>query len=432
MIFDELQAAGRAGLLQGSTFPCPCPGYEDFGQESKEDTNNIAPRAGFTYDVKADGRLILRGGVGRYYDFAYTNANLLFPVYGAQVPFGQVYSVTNSAGIRNPDGSLFQVGQPLPPNQLTNLARPLPSGASTPQHQAALQRPGEPRVLQGPGDALRGRGRRRVGRRARQGMRPRLNARVNGGAAVHRLPAPVRRRQLADVHPGRREPVSRRQPDPEAALGREAAAPRQLHALRGEVHGQPATPPTSSATSTSSTRSTSSTSGSSGTCAPMRATGSPRARCGPRPPASRCARSSATARRRRTTRSPASTTTTTGSTSTCPRTARSSIAGAARTSARSTCASPRGSASAGARRSSSSPKGFNLLNDTNPGTFVENMTSEQFGQPIDVRGRLRAERAEAVPVRRALRVLAYPFVRSRDVAAARGSAPATGRFVSRL
>jgi hypothetical protein len=28
--------------------------------------------------------------------------------------------VNNTAGIRNADGSLFQVGQPLPPNQLTN------------------------------------------------------------------------------------------------------------------------------------------------------------------------------------------------------------------------------------------------------------------------------------------------------------------------
>ena len=166
VIFDELQAAGRAGLFQSNTFPCPCPGYEGFGLESKEDTNNIAPRAGFTYDVNADGRLILRGGAGRYYDFAYTNANLLFPVYGAQVAFGQVYSVTNADGIRNPDGSLFQVGQPLPPNQLTNLAAPLPSGASTPRIKQPYSDQINLGLVQGAGIALRGRGRRRVGRRA--------------------------------------------------------------------------------------------------------------------------------------------------------------------------------------------------------------------------------------------------------------------------
>ena len=181
VVFDELQAAGRAGVFQSSTFPCPCPGYEDFGKESKEDTNNIAPRLGFIYDVKADGRMIVRGGVGRYYDFAFTNANLLFPVYGAQVPFGQVYSVTNSAGIRNPDGSLFQVGQPLPPNQLTNVTRPLPTSASTPlikqpySNQANLgfsKSLGAHFAIEVDGVWVEGRD---------QGMRPRLNARVNGG-----------------------------------------------------------------------------------------------------------------------------------------------------------------------------------------------------------------------------------------------------------
>jgi hypothetical protein len=32
------------------------------------DRDNVAPRVGFAYDVKADGRSVIRGGVGRYYD----------------------------------------------------------------------------------------------------------------------------------------------------------------------------------------------------------------------------------------------------------------------------------------------------------------------------------------------------------------------------
>ena len=32
------------------------------------DRNNVAPRAGFTYDLRGDGRSVIRGGVGRYFD----------------------------------------------------------------------------------------------------------------------------------------------------------------------------------------------------------------------------------------------------------------------------------------------------------------------------------------------------------------------------
>lgn len=35
----------------------------------QEDTDNIAPRLGFAYDFRGDGRSVLRGGVGRYYQF---------------------------------------------------------------------------------------------------------------------------------------------------------------------------------------------------------------------------------------------------------------------------------------------------------------------------------------------------------------------------
>jgi hypothetical protein len=132
IIFQELQAAARAGVFQRTGLPCPCYGFEDFGKEPAEDKNNIAPRLGFLYDVNANGDMVFRGGAGRYYDFAYTNANILFAVIGAQSSFGQIYLNNNSQGIRNPDGTLFQVGQPLPPNQLTNVSRPLPSHAASP------------------------------------------------------------------------------------------------------------------------------------------------------------------------------------------------------------------------------------------------------------------------------------------------------------
>lgn len=80
------------------------------------DTNNWAPRLGFSWDAKGDGRHILRGGVGRFYDFPYTNATVLFPAIVVQsAGFGTVYSLHDANGIKNPDGSFFRPGQPLPP-----------------------------------------------------------------------------------------------------------------------------------------------------------------------------------------------------------------------------------------------------------------------------------------------------------------------------
>ncbi len=89
------------------------------GTKLKNDRNNWAPRLGFTYDLSNSGKSILRGGIGRYYDFPYTNATILFPASAVQSLFGPVYGFEDPKGIRNPDGSFFQPGQPLPPNQLS-------------------------------------------------------------------------------------------------------------------------------------------------------------------------------------------------------------------------------------------------------------------------------------------------------------------------
>jgi hypothetical protein len=178
-IFAALQEAGRAGRLSGFA------GFEDFGKEPAEDKNNISPRVGFTYDAQANGNLVLRGGVGRYYDFAYTNANILFAVIGAQSAFGTIYDVTNADGIRNPDGTLFRVGQPLPPSDVPS--QPLPTHAASPlikqpyTDQANL---GFAKAL-GNGWAVELDG--VLARGADLGLRPRLNARTNGGTSPRRL-----------------------------------------------------------------------------------------------------------------------------------------------------------------------------------------------------------------------------------------------------
>ena len=84
--FQALQAAGRAGRFTGTAL-------EDFGEEPRGDTDNIQPRLGFVYDVRGNGREIVRGGWGIYTDFGYTNSNVLttsFDAAGGGIIFAAV------------------------------------------------------------------------------------------------------------------------------------------------------------------------------------------------------------------------------------------------------------------------------------------------------------------------------------------------------
>jgi hypothetical protein len=100
---------------------------QDFagGKTTSDDKNNWGPRLGFTYDLRGDSRNIIRGGVGRYYDFPYTNATILFPAGAVQSQFGPVYQFEDPNGIKNPNGTFFRPGiDPLPqPNQAPPLGR---------------------------------------------------------------------------------------------------------------------------------------------------------------------------------------------------------------------------------------------------------------------------------------------------------------------
>jgi outer membrane receptor protein involved in Fe transport len=340
LVFQDLTAAAQRGVFTSGGLPCPCIGFEDFGKSPQEDKNNIAPRAGFTYDVKGDGGFVLRGGVGRYYDFAYTNANILFAVVGAQSSFGTVYQVNNTAGIRNPDGSLYQVGQPLPPNQITNLSAPIPSHAATPrpkQPYADQANFGFSKVL-GHGFALELDGvyvsQKDLGTRAA------LNRRINGGA-----------RRFAGILP---------------TVG---SASWRVDVMEGTGHYKGVTLALkkhwdgklqllgwyslSSSKSTASLRATDEF-GEYDSIDQFNPFGDPEnpTRCGRRRADSPSPRSSATSRRRPSTSSPAWTATATVRTATCRPAWPRSTPGAARTSSSSTSASPRGSASDSARPSS--------------------------------------------------------------------------------
>jgi len=104
--FQVLQAAGRAGRFAGTIL-------DDFGQETRGDTDNVQPRIGFVYDLRGTGREIIRGGWGLYTDFGYTNSNVLTAAIDAAGGSGPIFVATNPTGIRRPDGTFFQVSDPL-------------------------------------------------------------------------------------------------------------------------------------------------------------------------------------------------------------------------------------------------------------------------------------------------------------------------------
>jgi hypothetical protein len=116
--YTTLLAAARAGRFAG------VPGWNEFEKEETEDYNNVQPRIGAVYDLRGDGRDIIRAGWGIYYDFGYTNATILFPGLSAQGGSGIVFSVVNTAGIKNPDGSFFTYPQPITNIQSQNEVNP--------------------------------------------------------------------------------------------------------------------------------------------------------------------------------------------------------------------------------------------------------------------------------------------------------------------
>jgi outer membrane receptor protein involved in Fe transport len=99
----------------------------------EKDDNDYSVRLGFTWDVSGDGQRLLRGGIGRFYDYPYTNATVLFPSGDVVSVAGNVYLHNNPNGIRNANGTFFKPGDPLPPNQLQNPnVGPAPNNIASP------------------------------------------------------------------------------------------------------------------------------------------------------------------------------------------------------------------------------------------------------------------------------------------------------------
>ena len=117
--FVAVANAAKAGLLNGF------PGLENMAESPENDKNNFQPRIGGAWDVRGNGKDVIRAGWGIYTDFGYTNSNALFAASDASGSgFGQVFNVDVASGILNPDGSFYRAGQPLTNIQSQNQVTP--------------------------------------------------------------------------------------------------------------------------------------------------------------------------------------------------------------------------------------------------------------------------------------------------------------------
>jgi hypothetical protein len=139
-LFNFLATRDVPAFAQDRFLQAPIRG----GATLENDADNIQPRAGFAYDLRGDSRTILRGGAGIYTGFPNGVTTKAFPSIPLHGRFGPVYSHVNQTGIRNANGSLFRVGDPLPPNQIVNLTLPVFDEIAAPNleipesHQYAL------------------------------------------------------------------------------------------------------------------------------------------------------------------------------------------------------------------------------------------------------------------------------------------------------
>ncbi len=83
--------------------------------------NNFSPRIGFAFDPTGEGKTVIRGGYGMYYDQLFNNINLFAMQQSFPTIFGNVVTLANS---RIGKGDMPTFGLVNPP-----LSRSIPTPA---------------------------------------------------------------------------------------------------------------------------------------------------------------------------------------------------------------------------------------------------------------------------------------------------------------
>jgi hypothetical protein len=86
-----------------------------FGRVAKDDKNNFSPRLGFAWDMRGNGRSVLRGGYGVYFDQSFLNV----PLFAVQYANPEIYTTFLN------DGDNLSLSSP-PPAVPRPLSNPLP------------------------------------------------------------------------------------------------------------------------------------------------------------------------------------------------------------------------------------------------------------------------------------------------------------------
>jgi outer membrane receptor protein involved in Fe transport len=103
------------------------------GKQASTPVRNFGPRLGFAYDPIGDGKTVIRGGYGYYFNFPVLTTFYTLLDRNPD-PLRMGYYVNVPTGIKNADGSYYQYGQPLPANQLQPSPLPLPSSVVDPNN----------------------------------------------------------------------------------------------------------------------------------------------------------------------------------------------------------------------------------------------------------------------------------------------------------